>query len=217
MAQCTFTNETALSPAWAAEELTPDRLVSGGRLTAAAFPFLDQVTVMVAAAGAAIDATEIPIAAIAMDNEVSSKTGVVIPAGTTLGFGGDKFATLAADASIGDETLTVEELVTALVDGDTATYNGMNPRKAIASGLLVGRTFAERAAGTGFGVADVATPDNELFLIAFPVEDAAINPDVVLLRHNSEIYEDKLPGWAGLGATAQAAIRARYHCLLSAG
>ncbi|MGD1941851.1 MAG: hypothetical protein ACFB0G_11115 [Leptolyngbyaceae cyanobacterium] len=217
MAQCTFTHETLRFPAWAAEELKPDCLISGGRLTAAAFPSLDQVTVKLSA-NANVDATSLSVDAIAMQNPVSSKTGVVIPSGTNLYFGEAKeLARVTADVSIGAASITVEALPTALEDDDEAIYSGMNVRKPVASGILVGRTFNERAAGTGFGVADVGTPDDELFLVAFTVEDAAINPDVVLLRHNTKIYEDLLPGWAGLSATAQAAIRSRYHCLLSAG
>lgn len=215
MAQVTFTSETFLFPGWAAEELRPDRLIPGGRLTASAFPYLDQVQVTVGSAGAAVDATTVPIDALTLSNPLSKLRGVVIPAGATLDFGGDKFATLTAAASVGATSLTVRALVTALVDNDTATYNGGEMRKPVASGLFVGRTLAERAANTGFGVPDVSTPDGELFLTAFSVTDALINPDVVLLRHRTKVYEDLLPGWSGLAAPVQAAIRSRYDCLLS--
>lgn len=218
MAQVSFNYETFALPNFAAEPFSAEKLIpGGGRVVASAFPFVDAVTVTVGAAGAAADATEVPVDAISMANPASNKSGVVIPSGTTLDFGGDKFATLTADASIGDTSLTVRALVTALVDNDTATYDGMDRRKPVAAGTLVGRTFAERTAGTGFGAPDVATPDDELFLTAFAVQDAAINPDVALLRHDTLIYEDKLPGWAELSATAQAAIRSRYHCIASAG
>jgi hypothetical protein len=80
---------------------------------------------------------------------------------------------------------------------------------------LVGRTFAERNAGTGFGVADVAAED-EIFLTAFAVEDATIKPDATLLRHDTLIYEDQLPNWATLTAAQQTAIRSRYRCIKSA-
>lgn len=217
MAQVTFTTTSFAKPAWAAEQLTPENLMPGGaRLVASAFPFLNQVTVTVGAAGAAIDATTIPIDALTLANSLSDLGGVVIPAGATIDFGGDKFATLTAAASIGDTSLTVRALVTAVVDNDTGIYTGSSERKPVTSGLLVGRTFTERGNGVGYGAPDVATPDDELFLTAVEVVDAVINPDVTLLRHGTLIYEDKLPGWAGLGSTAQAAIRARYDCITSA-
>jgi hypothetical protein len=62
----------------------------------------------------------------------------------------------------------------------------------------------------------VTTPDDELFLTAFSVPDLAQNADVTLVRHGTLIYEDKLPGWAGLASNAKAAIRARYQCIRSA-
>lgn len=89
-------------------------------------------------------------------------------------------------------------------------------RKPVTAGTLVGRTFADRAAGTGFGIAAVLT-DQEIFLTAFTVQDALINSDVALLRHGTLVYEDLIPGWATLTADEQAAIRARYQCIVSAG
>lgn len=216
MAQVTFSYESFAKPSWAAEQLTPEKLLPGGaRLVLAEFPLASQVTVTVGAAGAAIDATSIPIDALTVANATNTAGGVAIPSGTTLDFGGDKFATLTADASVGDTALTVRALVTAVVDNDTATYLGKGVR-VVPAGLLVGRTFAERNAGTGFGLADVATPDDEIYLTANVVVDADINPDVTLLRHGTLIYENQLPNWATLGATAQAAIRSRYQCIASA-
>lgn len=75
----------------------------------------DAITVTVAVAGAAIGATSIPLTgAIATD----------IPAYTILSFGGGKFATLSADATAGDSSLTVDALGAALSSGDTATWTG---------------------------------------------------------------------------------------------
>jgi hypothetical protein len=216
MAQVTFSYDSFAKPAWQAEQLTPDKLVPGGaRVVASAFPLLNQVTVTVGAAGAAVDDTTIPIDALTVANATNTDSGVVIPSGTTLDFGGDKFATLTADASVGDTTLTVRALVTAVVDNDTATYLGTGVR-VIPAGTLVGRTFAERTANTGYGQPDVSTPDDELYLTANVVIDADINPDVTLIRHGTLIYEDKLPGWAGLSSDAKAVIRARYQCIESA-
>lgn len=217
MAQVTFSFETFAKPAWAAECLTPDQLIPGGaRLVASAFPLLNQFSVVVGAAGAAIDAVTIPIDALTESNPLSSVTGVAIPAGATLDFGGDKFATLTAAANVGATSLTVRALVTAVVDNDVAIYLGNVNRRPIIAGTFVGRTLVERTNRVGYGIPDVATPDGELFLTATDVVDADINPDVTLLRHGTLIYENKLPGWAGLAANVQAAIRARYHCITSA-
>lgn len=215
MATMQFSYSSFAKPAWAAEELTPEKLMPGGaKLVESAFPYLDAVSIDVGVAGAAADATSIPVA-IARLNPISTKGDPVIPVGATLDFGGKKFATLTAAANLSAATLTVRALVTALVDADVATYNGTVMRKPVGSGILVGRTFTERGNGAGFGVADVSTPDDELFLTAFQVDDALINADVTLLRHGTLIYEDKLPGWSGLSAGMKAAIRARYNCISS--
>jgi len=217
MAQMSFSTSSFAMPAWAAEELTPEKLMPGGaKLVASAFPYLDAVQVDVGAAGAAVDATSVPVA-ITRLNPISTKADPVIPVEAVLDFGGDKYATLTAAVNLAATSLTVRALVTALVDADVATYIGTVMRKPVASGILVGRTFTERGAGTGFGTPDVATPDDELFLTAFAVDDALINADVTLLKHGTLIYEDKLPGWAGLSTTAKTAIRTRYRCIASAG
>lgn len=218
MAQSSFSYETFALPAFAAEAFTAEKLLpGGGRLVAAAFPYLDAVTVQLAAAAAA-DATSITVDAVTMANAASNKSGVVIPAGSNLYFGEAKeFARVTADVNLGATAIAVQALPSALEDNDTATYDGMTMRKPVAAGVLVGRTFAERTAGTGFGVADVATPDDEIYLTAFAVQDAAINPDAALLRHGTLIYEDKIPGWAAMTTGQKTAVRSRYQCIVSAG
>jgi hypothetical protein len=59
--------------------------------------------------------------------------------------------------------------------GFTADSKG---RKPIASGTLLGRTYAERDAKTGFGPA--AATDDEIYLLAFDVTDAVFLPDCEL-------------------------------------
>ncbi|MEM9448680.1 MAG: hypothetical protein AAGA75_09105 [Cyanobacteria bacterium P01_E01_bin.6] len=217
MAQVTYSYESFSQPDWFAEQLTPEKLVPGGaKVVATAFQYVDQVTVSLNGA-VSVDDTSLTVDAIAMDNPASTKTGVVIPSGTNLHFGEAKeFVRITADVSIGDTSITAEAVPTALEDNDTATYNGLDVRIIIPSGTLVGRTFVERSAGTGYGQPDVATPDDELFLTAFSVKDAVQLNDVTLLRHNTLVYEDKLPGWSGLSSAAQAAIRSRYQCIASA-
>ena len=118
-------------------------------------------------------------------------------------------------ASFAAEQLTPEKLLNGGARLVAAEFTETDGKRPVEAGVFVGRTFAERDAGTGFGVADSGTPDEELYLTAFECVDANINPDVTLIRHGTLIYEDKLPGWSGLTAPDQAAIRERYQCVVS--
>lgn len=201
MAKMEFSSNTLTQPAWAGECLGTYTLIpAGAKLDPAQFDFDDAVTVTVGAAGAAVDDTTVPVDAL------SGK----IPSGTVLDFGGDKFATLTADAAAGATSITVRALVTALVDDDTATYAGSTGRKPVKSGTLVGRTFAERAAGTAFGPAAVAT-DEEIYLIAFDVVDLLHENNAELYRHNCVVKENLLPDWATYTADEKAKIRELYQ------
>lgn len=209
MAQVTWTSSAFECPAFAAEELTPDKLIPGGaRINPAAFNAEDAQTLTLAAGAvtAGSNKTLTLTAAIAHD----------IPAGYILDFGSGEFCTLVNGASKDATTITGVTVAADLEGGESITYPGISPRKPIAAGTLIGRTYTERDAGTAYGVADVATPDDEIFLVAFGATDAAINPDVTLLRHGTLIYENKLPNWATLTTNQKAAIRARYHCIKSA-
>ena len=217
MAQMSYSTSSFAMPAWAAEELTPEQLMPGGaKLVASAFPYLDAVLIDVGAAGALADATSVPVT-ITRLNPISTKADPVIPVGATLDFGAKKLAVLTTAANLAATAIAVRAIPTALVDADVATYHGDVMRKPVSSGILVGRTFTERGNLVGFGVADTTTPDDELFLTAFAVDDALINPDVTLVKHGTLIYEDKLPGWAGLSTGAKTAIRSRYRCIASVG
>lgn len=85
-------------------------------------------------------------------------------------------------------------------------------RKPLTSGTLLGRTFTERTAGTGFGPA--ADTDDEIFLLAFDVTDAVYNADCELYRHTSLVKENFLPGWSGLSSALKTIVRAKYQCIL---
>lgn len=208
MAQVTFSYETFAKPAWQAEQLTPEKLLPGGaRLVASAFARQDAVVVTLAAG-----------AVTAGSNKTLTTTAALtgaIPAGTILDFGSGEFAELTTGATAGATTITGVTLAADVEGGETDTYVGSGIR-VVPSGTLVGRTRVERTAGTGYGPADVATPDDEIYLTATVVIDADINPDVTLIRHGTLIYEDQLPNWATLGSTAQAAIRSRYQCITTA-
>lgn len=186
---------------WAGDYFTRDHLVPGGaKLDATQFRKTDAVFVDVGAAGAAGGATSIPVIALSGP----------IPNGTILDFGTNKFARLTAAAAAGATTLTVAAIPTALVDADTTWYAGSSLTKAtVPSGTLIGRTIAERDAGTGYGPAGAA--DDEIFLVAFDVTDVMRNQDVDLYRHNSIVKENFLPALSR-NATNLPLVRARYRC-----
>lgn len=162
------------------------------------------VSVTVDTAGAIATATSIPITALTSPQTSAMPTvasgQVLIPAGTTLSFGASgsgKFAKLTANAVYGDTSLAVEALPTALVSGDVAVYSV--GAEYIQSGRLVGRTYAERAAYTAFGAANVLS-DDEIFLTVFDVPNARTNPDCELLRHGTLIAENYLPDYDVMSA-----------------
>lgn len=206
MTQVSYSTQSFALPGWAAEELRPERLMPGGsRLVASQFPAEDAQTITLAAGAVTAGSAKTLTLTTALTAD--------IPAGIILDFGSGEFATLVNGATKGATTITGVTLAADLEGGESVSWAGVSARKPVDSGILVGRTFTERTAGTGFGVADVATPDDELYLIAFGAADAAINPDVTLLRHDTLIYEDKLPNWASLATNVKTAIRARYRCV----
>lgn len=209
MAQVTWSNYSFELAAFAAEQFTPEKLVPGGsRLVASAFPLPDAQTLTLAAGAV--------VAGAAKTLTLTAALKADIPAGYTLDFGAGELFTLSAKGVKG-ATEIVGTLAADVEGGESATYAGISAVRPVEAGLLVGRTYTERDAGTGYGLADVATPDDEIFLIAFPLQDANINPDATLLRHGTLIYEDKLPNWATLTTQQKTAIRARYQCIKSVG
>lgn len=85
-------------------------------------------------------------------------------------------------------------------------------RVFIPAGTLVGRTFAERAAGTGFGPAD-AVADQEIYLTAFDCYDAMDNANLEFYRTGKVVKQNFIPGWGTLGAALQNKIRELYVCI----
>lgn len=206
-----FTESKFDIPAFAAEPFTAETLMpAGAKIIASQFAYRDALVVTLSA-NAAVDATSISVT-------IASpwgRTGLTIPSGTQLDFGGKKLAVVTTNTAQTATSIPVRALSTALISGDTATYNGTELVKFIPAGTLVGRTYTERGNGEGFGPADVSTPDDQIFLTAFDVPDALMRDDIVLLRHTTRIFENKLPRWSSLGS-AQGIIRSRYQCLLAA-
>lgn len=191
---------TLSSPRWAGDYLDRNALLPGGaKLDAVQFLAEDAVVVTVGAAGAAANATSVPVDALSGP----------LPSGTLLDFGGKKFARLSAAAAAAATSLAVDALATALVDNDTATYAGTGSTH-VPSGTVVGRTITERDASEGFGPADAA--DDEIYIVALEVTDVTALDDVELYRHGRVVKENFLPGWSSLASGVQDAVRAAYAC-----
>lgn len=92
-----------------------------------------RATVVVDAAGAAQNATSIPVSAVTFLNG-----GTVIPVGAVLDFGGGKYARVSAPYTSG-AAITVDAIPTAVVSGDTATYfePGDAGKKQIPAGTVL--------------------------------------------------------------------------------
>lgn len=195
-----FNSNLLTAPRWAGDFMSPERLLPGGaKLDASALHADDAVSAVVGVAGAAQGAVSVPVAALSGP----------IPSGVQLDFGGAKLAITTALAAAGAVAIAVRALPTALVSTDTAIYPGTE-LESIPSGTLVGRTFAEEAAGTPFGPA--ANGDDQVYLVAFDVTDVNENNDVELYRHQGLVKTNFLPAFTTLGATLIAKIRAAYEC-----
>lgn len=194
------TSNTA-ARAWIGDFLNREHLIPGGaKLDAAQFAGERAVKPVVGVAGAAQGAVSVPVAALSD----------AIPSGTVLDFGGAKFARLTANAAKAATSLTVTALVTALVSGDTATYLPAGAFRTVPAGTVVGRTIAERDAGTNYGVA--GDSDDEVYILAFDVPQADLNNDITLYRPGSIVKENRLPGIAGLSTAVKGKLRTAYVC-----
>ena len=198
-------------PQWAADGTGAEYLMRGPfKVTAAAFPTLDAVTVKLNGAAAAA-ATSLTVDAL---------TGAVL-AGTVLLFPNANpllpgaIAVVAADAAATDTAISVVALEKAIADNAEAVVNGSGKR-AIRSGTVVGRTIAERDAGTGFG--QPASTDDEIRIVAFDIVDADANNDCELYKPGSLVYENFLANIAFVAATSALLdkLRATYICTLGA-
>jgi len=177
-------------------------LSGGGHLNGLAFTASSNATPITLTAAATSGAITITVSAIASP----------IPSGTILDFAGiGKFAKLTAVAAKGATVLTVEALPQALVSGDMAYYHKGN-YLAIESGILVGRTYAERDAGIGYSPANLATHE-EIFLLYFDVHNALVDNECELYMKGNIVYENFLPNWATLPTATKTYIRSNWVCI----
>lgn len=201
MARIVDNTNQLTAAAWAGDYFDRDHMIPGGaKLDPDQFNDTDAVVVTVGAAGASAAATSVPVDALSGS----------IPSGTTLHFGTNKFATLSAAAAADDTSLTTLAIPTALVDNDTATYEGVGTSTTVLSGTVVGRTIAERDNGDAFGPADAS--DDEVYIVCFDKYDVTIDADIELYRPNSIVKENMLPGWDDLATAVQTLVRAAYIC-----
>ena len=85
-----------------------------------------------------------------------------------------------------------------------------NGKKFVPAGTLVGRTYVEKEAGTGYGVADVAN-DEQIYLLVHDVDDAADEAHCTLYRWGMQVKEENLPTWATMTADEKAKVRELYE------
>jgi hypothetical protein len=190
---------TEQTPSWAGDYFSREHVLpGGGKLDKAQFNRLDAVQVTAAAAAAG-----------AVSVTLTATQDGTIPAGTILDFGTDKLAvTTAARTYVAGVPLAtpVRAIPTALAGAETATYAG-TAQHIVPSGTLVGRTYLERESNIDFGPA--AAADDEIFIVVWDV-DLTYTNDVDLLRPNSIVKENLLPGYASLAAGVVTKLRAIY-------
>lgn len=85
--------------------------------------------------------------------------------------------------------------------------------RIVKAGTLVGRTYAERDAGTGFG--PYAATDNQIFLLFNDVDfDEGVQGDGLIPYRGNVIAVNFLPGWATLPQPEKDYILANYDTFL---
>jgi len=190
-------------PVCLGEPLGPDTVLPGGaRVDAAQFTRADRVAVTVTASALAA-ATSITVAALAGP----------IPANKTITLTGNKLARTSAAVAAGATAIPVYALPQALAGTETGEYAGTG-RVEIPVGTPLGRTIAERNAGTGFGPA--VDTDDEVYLNAVHIKDASDIDDCDLYRHGKVVYENYLPGVAQMAAGLLTKLRGLYEMTLGA-
>jgi hypothetical protein len=199
----TFQTNQITNPVWAADYLSRDHLIPAPvPIDAAQFVSANGTRVTLTA-NAAQNATSLTVTALTN----------AVPANTVLRFAAGKYAYTTSVAAKGATTVAVEALPVALTSGDSAAYTGTG-KKIVESGIYVGRTFTERAAGTAFGPA--VDTDDERFLLAFDIPDADAHPFGVAVRHGSVVKENFLPGFSTLSNAIKAVLRADYQTIIGA-
>jgi hypothetical protein len=194
--------ERASGDSWLADPRSPENLIRGGiKLDPNAFLGENDTNVTLTA--------NAPQGGVTLSVEPLTAE---IPSGTALRFSASTYAYTTAVASKGATSISVEPLPTALGSGASAVYRSTTGLRGISSGTVVGRTYAERDAGAMFGAADDA--DDEVYLLAFSIEDVTRNNDGVALRPNTQVFENRLPNFNNLSTVVKDKVRSLYRCTL---
>lgn len=138
-------------------------------------------------------------------------TSDMIHRGTILRFRNGASALVTAKTEPGVTSIPIAGLTGDVAVGDFA-YSNRAGRKLIQSGRLIGRTYAERDAYAGFGPWQPG--DDEVFLLAFTVNNAYEDNDCELYRPTRAVAENYLPDWSLLSAAAKTQIRSLYRCFV---
>lgn len=199
MARFEFTDlSRSLNAAFLGDFGDREHILAGGVKLAGAFTTEGEYVVQANGAAAA-GATSLTVDALP----------VAIPSGTELRFG-NVVAVVGADAAAGATSLTVGALGGAVADNAQAIYDAEGSN-VLPAGSLVGRTFAEQAAGDPFGAA--ADADDEVF---FTLRDVDLDEtdEVELVRHGTLIKINFVPNWDGVSSALKAKVRASYQTIL---
>lgn len=198
-----------MSPEWMGDFSGRDTLLAGGAM-------LDPATFL------REDGTNVTLRAAAAQGAVQILVDPLtntVPANTQLRFAPGQYAYTTAVAMAGADTIAVEALPAAIADNASARYVGTG-KVHIPSGTLVGRTYAQRAAGQPFhSVAyggDGVVTDDETYLLAREILDAEADPECTLYRPGKLVYENFLPGWLTLPQGVRDHIRSRYETSIGA-
>lgn len=193
-------------PQWMGSHADADDLLPGGsKLDDGSFTQYGTSMDVTLTADAAIGDVALAVSALA----------AALPPGTVLNFGTAKAAYVTQLAASGATALVVSPLANVIPTASVAHFQGWYS-KEVPSGTFVSRTFAQRAAGTGFHPAVAA--EDEYFLTAFDVKDVNLDNDVSLLLPFTGfvVKENFLPNIAGITAVGAVLtlLRARYNCTI---
>jgi len=213
-----FSDFNYSNPPWMGTPQTADKvLLPGGAtlnpgafngaivLTVAATPDNSAAVLSVTAPNSRLIAKGTVISFATVDGETTAND-VIVTADHTVG----PTATNLPVTGIGTSDKPAEDMVATIP---------AEQRDSIDSGVLIGRTYAERANGLGYRPVTQANLSSldQIFLLAFPVPNIQESNFAELYMHGNVVYEDKLPGWGELHSTIQAKIRELYSCIIHGG
>lgn len=196
-------NTAYTHPAWAKDYFGREHVFAGGaRVDATQFARSNSVDVTLTADAAA--------GAVAL--VVTALSGP-IPAGVVLRFTGNQLAYLTVDALAGATSVTVAPLGFLIPSGSTSQWRGTG-RVWVRSGTLLGRTNAERDAGTPYGPA--AAADDEIFILCYDIDDAIRNPDAELYRPGGLVDIVHLWSYAAAASGIKTKLASTYQLMRGA-